>query len=406
MYLKKIISLIFCFVLVSVSAQETDEYVVIDPESIEPTVVDTEISKSAKEKNLRFSVLGGPGYTPDFGFVIGGSALFTFKFDPEDEHLQRSVMPIAFGLTFAKPLGINVMIKHQMFFKHDHVRLFGTFIYKNTNDNYYGVGYKNNHRVKRGEATEFTSSAIQINPIVLFRLGESSFYAGPMIDFYKEKITDPGSYVRNDPVYLEQGGTAEGIKIRSVGAGGIFSYDTRDVAANAYEGVYFELKGTYYAKPFGSDFGFGSVQFDYRQYLKLPALGDRRVLAWNIISKNSFGDIPFTRYPLIGNPFDLRGYYMGQYRNKSTLVGLAEYRHMFNFGYDTKWERFFSRFGFAAWAGAGLLGSNPIKYERVLPNFGAGLRIELQPRMNFRLDIGRSPVDKQTLIYFNMTEAF
>ena len=358
-------------------------------------------------KNLRFSILGGPGYTPDFGFLVGGSALFTFNTNPSDTTLQRSVMPLSFGLTFAKPLGINVMVKPQIFFKEDKMRLFGTFLYKNTNDNYYGVGYKTNKSIERGpEYTQFTASAVQVNPIFMFRIPQTHFFIGPMYDFISEKISDPGKYVLEDPLYLKQGGDSTGLKTLSSGLGIIASYDTRDVAANAYQGVYFEMKASYYSKSFGGDHNFGSLTLDYRQYLKLPMLGERRVLAWNVISKNVFGDVPFTRYPLIGSPFDLRGYYMGQYRDKSTLIGLAEYRHMFNFGNETKSRRFFSRFGFTAWGGVGFLGSNPVKYEGVLPNYGVGLRIELQPRMNFRLDVGRSPVDKQTLFYFNMTEAF
>lgn len=43
-----------------------------------------------------------------------------------------------------------------------------------------------------------------------------------------------------------------------------------------------------------------------------------------------FGDVPMNQYALSGTPFDLRGYYMGQYRDKSSHVVLAEYRQMFN----------------------------------------------------------------------------
>ena len=42
----------------------------------------------------------------------------------------------------------------------------------------------------------------------------------------------------------------------------------------------------------------------------------------------------------------------------------------------------------------------------VLPNYGVGLRIEVQPRMNVRLDLGKNTVNNQMLFYFNMTEAF
>lgn len=41
-----------------------------------------------------------------------------------------------------------------------------------------------------------------------------------------------------------------------------------------------------------------------------------------------------------------------------------------------------------------------------MDNLGLGLRIEVQPRMNVRLDFGRDMVNKQNLFYFNMTEAF
>ena len=44
--------------------------------------------------------------------------------------------------------------------------------------------------------------------------------------------------------------------------------------------------------------------------------------------------------------------------------------------------------------------------EGVLPNAGVGLRIEVQPRMNVRLDFGRNFANDQSLFYFNMTEAF
>jgi len=34
-------------------------------------------------------------------------------------------------------------------------------------------------------------------------------------------------------------------------------------------------------------------------------------------SKNAFGDVPISRLPFIGSPFDLRGYYVRQYRDNS-----------------------------------------------------------------------------------------
>ena len=59
-----------------------------------------------------------------------------------------------------------------------------------------------------------------------------------------------------------------------------------------------------------------------------------------------------------------------------------------------------------AGSGCGVMGPTMGKIEGVLPNYGVGLRIEVQPRMNVRLDLGKNTVNNQTLFYFNMTEAF
>ena len=118
------------------------------------------------------------------------------------------------------------------------------------------------------------------------------------------------------------------------------------------------------------------------------------------------GDVPLTDLSMVGSPFDLRGYYMGQYRDKNALMGLVEYRQMINAGDETRFKKILSRVGFATWVGLGTIDPDFKGMQELLPNFGAGLRIEVQPRMNFRLDLGYDPLSGKTLMYFNMTEAF
>ena len=40
------------------------------------------------------TLLGGPSYTPDFGALIGGSALVAFRMNPSDTLQKRSVLPM------------------------------------------------------------------------------------------------------------------------------------------------------------------------------------------------------------------------------------------------------------------------------------------------------------------------
>lgn len=380
------------------------------PSAERDTAIDSDSTLSRKElrrqrvakRNFHYNILGGPSYSPDFGFLVGGSALMTFSMNPKDTTLKRSVLPIAIALVFEG--GLNLSTKPQLFFNNDRFRIFGVFTYKNTLENYYGIGYSTNKDYPRGEETsEYRYSGVQVNPWFLFRLGNSDFFAGPQIDFNYDKISSPAAGMVNDPSYIADGGKENGYTSVSSGLGFLMTYDTRDIPANAYKGTYLDLRGVMYSKIFGGDDNFYRLEIDYRQY---KSVGKRKVLAWTVQTKNVFGDAPLIKYALSGTPYDLRGYYMGQYRDKSSHLMIAEYRQMFNTDKSNWIKRIVSHLGYTAWAGCGFMGPNPVKVEGVLPNFGVGLRIEVQPRMNVRLDFGRNTINKQNLFYFNMTEAF
>ena len=112
------------------------------PTEIEGTPSDTIPALSKRElrrqrvanRNLHYNILGGPSYTPDFGLLVGGSALMTFRMNPSDTTQRRSVVPMAIALIFKG--GLNLMTKPQLFFKGDRFRIFGKFVYKNTEDNF------------------------------------------------------------------------------------------------------------------------------------------------------------------------------------------------------------------------------------------------------------------------------
>ena len=57
-----------------------------------------------------------------------------------------------------------------------------------------------------------------------------------------------------------------------------------------------------------------------------------------------------------------------------------------------------------SWAGGGGLGKTITSLDGFLPNVGAGLRFELQPRANVRVDVGFGR--RSHGIYFNFNEAF
>ena len=362
------------------------------------------------KKNVRFSILGGPGYTPDYGFLIGGSALFTFSVNPKDSLLKRSVLPISFA--YMTEGGESVIIRPQLFFNSDRFRIFGRIIAKSTLDNYFGVGYEENSTIQRGEeTTQYRSNSFRFNPDFLFRFKQTNVFYGVSTDLIINNMRNPSIGVQEEPNYVAQGGSEDGLDSFSLGLGVKFSYDTRDVPANAYKGMLLELNFNYYSTIYGSDTNFGLATIDYRQFKELHIFNPTSVLtnsilAWTVKASSSFNDVPVTELPSVGSPFDLRGYYLGQYRDHNSILGVLEFRQKLNFGDDTTFKKLLSRLGFATWAGVGAIGPNSRDWAKALPNYGLGLRIEVQPRMNFRIDFGKDPISGNTLMYFNMTEAF
>lgn len=402
--MKKLISILLLFALVATGVQAQQQNDTAVTNDTIPPLSKKELRKLKKaNRNFHYNILGGPSYSPDFGLLIGGSALMTFSMAPKDTTLKRSVVPMALAFMFDG--GINIFSKPQLFFKHDRFRIFGKFSYKNTVENFYDIGYTTNRDYIRSDSTsQYRYSGVQINPWFLFRLGNSDFFAGPQIDINYDHFTNPAKGLVANQTYQEAGGTVHGYKNFNSGLGFLLTYDSRDVPANAYKGVYLDFRGMMYHKIFGSENNFYRLELDYRQYKEV---GKRKVIAWTAQTKNVFGNnIPLTQYALTGTPFDLRGYYQGQYRDKSSHIVMAEYRQMLNTDQETWLKRIVNHLGFVVWGGCGFMGPNPVKVEGVLPNYGVGLRIEVQPRMNVRLDLGKNTVNNQTLFYFNMTEAF
>jgi hypothetical protein len=111
----------------------------------------------------------------------------------------------------------------------------------------------------------------------------------------------------------------------------------------------------------------------------------------------------------VGNPFNLRGYYWGQYRDRVGSYGILEYRYKFMTDKENRLRpyegRKESRHGFVVWVGLGAIGNDfGAQWGNWMPNAGVGYRFEVQPRMNARIDIGWG---YETVgLYFNFNEAF
>ena len=343
-------------------------------------------------KNVWWSVLGGPSYTPEASFGVGGAVLASFRMNKQDTISQRSFLPA--GLNLSINGTIVVAGAGTFFFNENRFRIYMNYGYRNEPSHYYGKGFEKAETIERGDSTtRFHRSYFQLYPRFVWEV-RPHFYLGGLFDLNYTKVSDVNPVMEKDP-YFQQFKR----KYFNVGIGGLIQYDTRDDVATPTRGMLLGANFKLFGKYLGGAYNYEIIELEYRQFKNI--FRPRSTLAWIAKSQIGLGDVPFTELPTFGSPFDLRGYYMGKYRDKSMAYGIVEYRHMFGSPAKYKSGNFWAKCGFVAW-----VGTTPFDWNKWKLNFGAGLRFQMQPGKNFRLDIGKEPGQPGMQVYMNMTEAF
>lgn len=335
-----------------------------------------------------------PGYTPEMGATLSGGGLISFKTNPKDTLIQRSSIPFTVGMTTTS--GYFAIARFNSYWNQDKLRLSSDFTYKSMPDNYWGVGYENGRDTEVSDSTTaYNRNWLWFATRVSFKLAEN-LYAGPILDINMTKASD----YTNDDGSKKEAFDDEDFNNNSpwnVGLGAMLEYDSRDVAVNAWNGIYLRAGMTLYGNYFGGQNNYQAYEFDYRHYKTVSKPG--RTLVWTVKGRTTKGDIPWAEMSQLGTPYDLRGYTWGRYRDNAMALGMVEYRHTF---YKRDGKR--SKHGIVLWSGVGSVASSFGEMSNWLPNAGIGYRFEVQKRMNLRIDFG---IGKQTNgTYINFNEAF
>lgn len=349
-------------------------------------------------KNVWWSILGGPSYTPEASLGVGGAVLASFRFNKHDTLSQRSFIPAGFNMTLN---GTFVLAgAGTLFFNENKFRIYINYGYRNEPSHYFGKGYETIEQTEKSDSTtKFHKSYFQLYPRFVWEI-KPHFYLGTLFDINYSKSTDINPIMEQDP-YFNQFKS----KYLNVGVGGLIQYDTRNDVATPSSGMLISGLAKFYGKYLGGAYNYEMFEFEYRQYQ--PVFRPRSTLAWIAKTQIGVGDVPFTELPSFGSPFDLRGYYWGKYRDKSMAYAILEYRHMFGSPEKYKSGNFWAKCGFVVWGGTGTIGNSPVvDWNKWKLNYGVGLRIQMQPGKNFRLDVGKDPGQSGMAIYMNMTEAF
>ena len=348
--------------------------------------------KRIEEGKLLVTPYLAPGYTPEMGAVIALGGLFSWKTNPKDTLIQRSSLPV--NVSFMSTGGILVNAILTSYWLQDKLRIDMDLWYKNMPDNYWGIGYENGKNVEKSDTTTaYNREWWWANPRFFWQPIPNLFF-GYEVNYTYTHGTEATQKVKDDENYKKFND-----RPLNSGMGLNFRFDTRDIPVDAHKGVLLNLRTLFYSTAFGGDNKYQEYSLDYRQYY---SFSPNDVLAWQVKSRFTFGEVPYGEMSQIGTPFDLRGYTWGQFRDYHMGFILVEYRKTFNRKNGEK-----SPHGIVTWFGSGsVFDSDDIESNNInsLPNFGIGYRLEIQPRMHFRIDLG---MGKETSgLYFNFNQAF
>jgi len=159
------------------------------------------------------------------------------------------------------------------------------------------------------------------------------------------------------------------------------------------------LSSTFCAKALGSDFSYSDIETDFRNFFEV-LLG--QVIAVQTGMTITGGTVPFQNLARFGGQNFIRGYFDGQYRDKTGIGGQVDYR------FPIWW-----RFGGVAFAGIAQVADEAAHWR--MSEFklacGGGLRFLLNPhdRVTVRLDVGFGNNSSEGIFHRNgsiLTEPF
>ncbi len=255
-----------------------------------------------------------------------------------------------------------------------------------------GVG----NDVRREDAERIKTKRIVFHNTALYAINKSkTLYAGITQEYKNyinvESITEQigeTPFLDSTKYAGYQGGISSGFGVTAI-------FDKRDHKYNAMNGVFASASFMTFGKVFGTDFNYNSFEFDFRAFYN-PWF--KHVIAFQFVTQQNAGNVPFYSLAQIGGTNRMRGYYLGAIRDKVLADSQIEYR-----------MPIWSIFGITAFASAGRVAEtySGISLDGLWYAGGVGLRIMVDSahRANLRIDFGWGEQNAKALV-IGFTEAF
>ncbi len=334
------------------------------------------------EKKVK--VLGLPVVfaSPETGFGFGGGAQLIFLKQADRYDSRISTMLASAIYTLNNQLMIEAM--PEIYLKGGDYLIDGNVSFKIFPNKFWGVGKGTNEEAE--EDYDMTSINVRaqflkrLPPLLKFGLGFN------YIQHDVTEVTEGG--------LLDQGDILGFDEARIVGLGIVFNFDSRNQIASPTEGFYFGMDTWFSSENMGATSSFNKFIADLRTYLPI---GGKSVLAGQIYSESTFGDVPWQAMAWYGGGDRGRGYFRGRFMDKQMYVTQLEYRW--------KFHRRFTAAAFSTLGGVADVPDNLFKNAKY--SYGGGLRFKFVKDQDtlLRIDFGFND-EGGSGFYFGVNEAF
>jgi outer membrane protein assembly factor BamA len=339
-------------------------------------------SLGAREGRTGFLFLPIVYYTPETG-VAGGAALLMVRHEVIAETRARP-SSLLLDFIYTQKRQLIAEMYPDVYFHDGEYHVVGSLYYARYPQKYFGIG----NDMPDSLEEQYSSRAFRVSADVVRRI-VPNVDAGLSGYFESRTFTD-----------FEQGGQLAPLTIsgsaggRVVGLGLVSHWDTRDHLFSPRTGRLYQLTWRVYSPKFGSDFDFGALTLDLREYFPV---WEAATVGVQFLGTVSSGNVPFFMLAKVGGGYSMRGYYEGRYRDKDLLTLQGEFR------FPLVW-----RFRGATFICVGDVAPELSRFSlrNIKPSYGLGLRYIFDPleKLCIRFDLGMGRGSSG--VYITANEAF
>jgi hypothetical protein len=367
--------IIFCLLLISLVLLSLKSFCL----SIEETK-----KGEAETKKFSWIVLPVIFYTPETHWAGGVGGLFAFR--PAQRDVNTRPSSIYFAIVYTQLKQFSVELKPELYLKNESYLMTAYLVLKKYPYKFYGIGNDTPDSFEENYTPRTNSLELTLQKKIF---PKEMFYVGVNYQYESTKIlkVDKDRLLAKQDIPGSNGGTVSGL-------GFILNWDSRDNIFTTTKGNYWQVLTYFNSRTLGSDFSYNSVKVDLRSFMPLFS---SHVLALQGYAEIKTGNPPFYQLAKLGGEINMRGYYLGRYRDKTMMTFQAEYRM------PAWW-----RFGVVGFAGVGDVANQFAKFK--LADFkysvGAGLRFFLDPKEGTCLRIDYGFGKGTSGFYFTAGQAF